>query len=53
MKKTNKRKEFKHFDLDDRVQVEIHYSQGKSLAFCPWGMLAFFCVPQGLSAGLM
>ena len=32
MKKNNKKREFKHLDLDDRVQVEIHYSQGKSLA---------------------
>lgn len=32
MKKNNTRKEFEHLDLDDRVQVEIHYSQGKSMA---------------------
>jgi IS30 family transposase len=27
-----KRKRFKHLNLDDRITIEIHYSQGKSLA---------------------
>lgn len=31
MKKTQKRRSFKHLDLNDRILIEIHWSQGKSL----------------------
>ena len=30
MRKTNKRRGFKHLSLDDRIQIEIEYSKGKS-----------------------
>lgn len=32
MKKAKKRRCFTHLNLNDRVQIEIHYSQGKSLS---------------------